>query len=346
MWRVPEQRFRWADPAPYPPPHAERGDDPEASQRHLIPVGEWSRVRWRETLPLEEEPALFREFADLLPALDLVQAKAEEAILDFANRHGAIVPEDQWRPFIAVGENPSYGLNRADWSEKITPIATAVALWDAVLAADIDALKTWFLLDGDAFLFNAEHRENWPLHALFSRFGWEAVDVKLESLRGLPESDRYLRVASGLARQIAHRSLEDENVRPHLEEGPERDRLLMRLLPETLVGAMWIQFLEWVQGARSFMRCKQCARWFSISVDTKRADAAYCSAACRFRAYRWRQARAWELHSSGKVATEIARELGSDARTVRGWIRAAKGSVKRRSENGRRRRSPTSRKLG
>ena len=65
-----------------------------ATYRVRLPGGEWRQVEWRETSPLEHEPALFREFADL--------ELTEEAILGFANQHGQPIPAEDWQDSIAA----------------------------------------------------------------------------------------------------------------------------------------------------------------------------------------------------------------------------------------------------
>jgi hypothetical protein len=59
-----------------------------------------------------------------------------------------------------------------------------------------------------------------------------------------------------------------------------------------------------------------------LAPGTARADKLYCSTPCRTKAYRKRQAEAVRLHGEGRSVDEIARELESDAETVRGLDRA------------------------
>ena len=54
--------------------------------------------------------------------------------------------------------------------------------------------------------------------------------------------------------------------------------------------------------------------------EDKRADSTFCGNACRQRAYRARQKRARELRGGGASLRDIARELGSNITTIKGWV--------------------------
>ncbi|TMA34658.1 MAG: hypothetical protein E6J87_06215 [Deltaproteobacteria bacterium] len=74
------------------------------------------------------------------------------------------------------------------------------------------------------------------------------------------------------------------------------------------------------EGGRAYRRCEQCRGWFVLSPEINRADREYCSDRCRHKAYRDRRQRARELQARGMTPAQIARELASDTRTVRGWL--------------------------
>jgi hypothetical protein len=64
--------------------------------------------------------------------------------------------------------------------------------------------------------------------------------------------------------------------------------------PANLAGALWLQFALAVDGNRDYRVCKQCREWFeiggnqkrSVGADHRRADARFCSDACKQKAYR------------------------------------------------------------
>ncbi len=112
------------------------------------------------------------------------------------------------------------------------------------------------------------------------------------------------------------------------ERTPRRQpRLRFRSVPKTLLAALWVQFAMAVEGDRQYHQCDQCGLWFEVAgerrvgANEKREGAKFCSNACRFRAYRHRQNEARELHAEGKSLKEVAGQLGSDVKTVTGWIR-------------------------
>jgi hypothetical protein len=93
----------------------------------------------------------------------------------------------------------------------------------------------------------------------------------------------------------------------------------IRIVPSSLISALWIQLAQAVEGDRKYRQCEECKKWYEVSGD-RRADARFCSDPCRFRAYRKRQKEAKRLHATGVSPKDIAKQLGSDTKTVKGWI--------------------------
>jgi hypothetical protein len=100
-----------------------------------------------------------------------------------------------------------------------------------------------------------------------------------------------------------------------------RGGLTIQIMPENLLGAIWLQFAEAVSGNKKYRACATCGRWYELSPDKARADSVYCREACRSRAYRARKEKAVQLAGEGKTPKQIAADLGSDAKTVRGWLK-------------------------
>ena len=113
---------------------------------------------------------------------------------------------------------------------------------------------------------------------------------------------------------------------PRLLWEQSRDRLGLYIVPEGLIGALWLQFARAVERDAKFRQCPECGTWFEIAPGRGRTDKQFCSTACRTRAYRTRQAEAARLHGEGRSIEDIARELESDPATVRGWIERKGGS--------------------
>jgi hypothetical protein len=101
---------------------------------------------------------------------------------------------------------------------------------------------------------------------------------------------------------------------------PAHDALVPQ--PDSLLGALWLQFAQAVIQNKQYRRCESCAEWFEISPQVARAERVFCSTACRSRAYRQRRDEARRLNADGVPLEQIARDLQSDAETVSGWIKA------------------------
>ena len=113
---------------------------------------------------------------------------------------------------------------------------------------------------------------------------------------------------------------------PRLLWDAKRERLGLYIVPDGLIGALWLQFARAVERDSRFRQCAECGIWFELAPGTARADKLYCSTPCRTKAYRKRQAEAVRLHGEGRSFEDIAGELESDPDTVRGWIEQKRGS--------------------
>jgi hypothetical protein len=112
---------------------------------------------------------------------------------------------------------------------------------------------------------------------------------------------------------------------PRLLWDAKRERLGLYIVPDGLVGALWLQFARAVERDSQFRQCAECGIWFELAPGTARADKLYCSTPCRTKAYRKRQAEAVRLHGEGRSIEDIARELESEPETVRGWLERKRG---------------------
>ena len=91
-------------------------------------------------------------------------------------------------------------------------------------------------------------------------------------------------------------------------------------VPNSLVGALWLQFARAVDGRKKYERCGECKTWFEVSLDAARTNRRYCKDPCRFKAYRRRQIEARQLFGEGIALKEIAKRLDSDMATVKLWV--------------------------
>ena len=99
-------------------------------------------------------------------------------------------------------------------------------------------------------------------------------------------------------------------------------RLRIHVVPRNLLGALWLQFARGIDGQKTYLRCRGCNNWLEISIKATgyRTSRAYCSDACRSKAYRERQLRAHQLAAQGMAVEAIAHTLDTEPETVQGWL--------------------------
>jgi hypothetical protein len=109
-------------------------------------------------------------------------------------------------------------------------------------------------------------------------------------------------------------------VTPRFARDPLTGKMDLQVMPKNLLGALWLQLAEAIGGGKKFRQCDTCGGWFEVAPRHNRADRQFCTDACRSRAYRGRQDRARQLAAEGRRLPAIAKELGSDVKTVRKWV--------------------------
>lgn len=109
---------------------------------------------------------------------------------------------------------------------------------------------------------------------------------------------------------------------PYLDWSNPRRSFHLRLRPQSLLGALWLQAALAITEAKVFRNCPVCERPIEISRSGgARADAKFCSNKCKTRDYRDRKAKARTLADKGLGASQIARRLRTDSSTIRRWLR-------------------------
>jgi len=68
---------------------------------------------------------------------------------------------------------------------------------------------------------------------------------------------------------------------PRLLWDANRERLGLYIVPDGLVGTLWLQFARAVERDSRFRQCADCGIWFERAPGTARADKLYCSTPCR-----------------------------------------------------------------
>lgn len=277
-------------------------------------------VTARLYVPLPQYPALFRTFIETPPTPEGIQA--------FANQYGLL-----GEPVITSIQLPNTprivgGELLGRWQAALATLKQAVTLWDLVQADDVERLAAHIIWTGDTQvdyrgpLWRSDETappENvaWTPHALIA-----SAQFQPERLEHFQPGD-VGQPALYYVQQVVNTALEGQ-VSPRLLWNEERTALGLYIFPHSLIGALWLQFARAISGNKSYHRCEYCGKWFEVSLEASRPTRVYCSDACRFKAYRKRQEDAYQLHQQGVPLKEIAKRLGTDTTTAKGWIKKRK----------------------
>lgn len=218
------------------------------------------------------EPGLFYEFADLKPS--------DDAILRFATIYG------------------SAGENLTEWADQIGDMRRAVRLHEASQTRDPQ--------DFDGLLRIRDGRVMMAEPQLLGRIKglgtfWELAP---QPPSHLDEPEKLVWTAETVVKRIADQCIFWGGLRPRFDEDPTPD---LSHAPASLLDGMWLQFSRWVLGGGRFLRCKLCAGRFAVGLDTRRVVSAYCSNACKYKAYR-RRKRARSGSSATVLATGVSEQ--------------------------------------
>jgi hypothetical protein len=100
----------------------------------------------------------------------------------------------------------------------------------------------------------------------------------------------------------------------------------LTLEPLTLISAMWLQLALAITGDKRFVACKFCRRLLEISTEQSgfRSHREFCTDSCKTKDYRKRKRSALRLAIAGKPLAEISEKTGTDAATIKTWLKTAK----------------------
>jgi hypothetical protein len=296
----------------------------------------------RRYFPLDQYPALFRTFADT--------PTTPEGVLQFANRFGMlggqVAVETDREPPPATPTSPQRFVGAEPvvaWLNAILRMRQAVALWDMVSAGDLAGIEQVIVqnLDGlhfhpkpEWFLTDWRRQKAHELRMGMLDFG----GAKLEAAKpiwfrpNLSSDERFQqlqgsRLVSPARLLITQFVMEWLDAQVWLEdEWFVKEQFCLVHRPQSLAGALWLQFAHSLATSRRYRICNECGEWFEIPLRGARISREYCTNACRSKAYRKRQDRARALAAEGKEPREIARELDTTASIVRKWLKTGKGT--------------------
>lgn len=279
----------------------------------------------KDYFPFRKQPALFRVFA-------AVETKPED-ILAFAKEYGSLSTPAGTLPNVDLNESKReeliydfyYRINK-----EIYAMREVINLWSLAQSQDLESVSRCFSSD----LTHLRDKPD-PTIYYFPEYlkGEFCVpvhdDQKVQRIASKETNSTILDIGCrgdviSLAYFVIHQKIEShlkDKIPVNAYWDSERKRPSLRIVPTTLLEAMWVRFAEAIVLDKRFQPCQQCSKWFDISVETARKTKQYCSNACRSKAYRERQ-EARLLHRGGKTIEEIARELDSDVETVTKWVNA------------------------
>ncbi len=272
----------------------------------------------RRYKPLSDHPTLFRQFADL--------PLEGEAIGRFANQFGLLgtrpYPDPESDPQSARDE--PHGELLSDWLRHIAALKDAVVVWDAVGTADEEALSkikrsaklftrpTWY--SGECMKFDPDD----PDEDYHKSLDYEEAKQRLRK-------GRLLEVATTFVVDTVNQHMVGNGVAARLHLRPDGQDPDLYIVPRNLLGAMWLQLADAIDKKKEFRRCRMCNKPLEISTSPTgyRTNRRFCSDLCKVRHHQQKREKAVTLHAQGRPANEIAKQLGTTATIVRGWIRDA-----------------------
>jgi hypothetical protein len=315
-WQVAKAGYTWVESHPV----LGASQRPASFLTDGRPIGT-AGLHVKEYQPLAAFSGLFRVFADTEASRD--------GIKSFADRFGPLggnlakqIPLSDQRN--AKGVQLGTGESLAAWNEEILMMRLAIDIWEAARNGDAGRLERVILWkeDGSGVQIKSHPelaKEQLPQAPAYVERAWIAGTHLGDDVLGRFVQGDLVKPALHYVQSTINRQLEGR-ASPRLLWDAQRARLGLYMVPDGLIGALWLQFARAVERDSQFRQCAECGIWFELAPGTARADKLYCSTPCRTRAYRKRQAEAVRLHDEGRSSEDIAHQLESEPETVRGWI--------------------------
>jgi hypothetical protein len=218
-----------------------------------------------------------------------------EGILKFANDYGRLGSEEMQvigvpaesaqgsvaQPGVAmpVGEGEPF----AAWVLEIMSMRQALALWDMHEVGDNATIRRHVRWVDSTRVVYARHPADTSEPA--SSSGVETIADSPEVLALFTPGD-IMRPALWYLQKVVNAHLEGR-VSPRLLWSRDEGRPQLFIRPHSLIGVLWLQFAQAIDGHKTYRECLHCGKWFELSPELGiRKHRVYCSNACRTRAYR------------------------------------------------------------
>jgi hypothetical protein len=292
-------------------------------------------------------PNLFLIFADTPDTKEGIKRFADQyGLLDLGQRDGAVM-----LPVGAAYGSPKKrplgtGELLSAWQHEVREMRQAVNLWSALREAqsgDMTKLSRHIQWPRSNFVYYDNHPDR-PIPAEARLLGIAGPRRSVENngedaFRTIaaiasealnPEWLKLFRVGDCLMpakyylQKVVNQHLKTR-VSPQLlwnVRSNRRDNLSLFFVPRNLLGLMWLQLAEAINGNRQYRQCVACKTWMVISHEGvgSRSSRFTCSDACRMKVYYGRKVEARRLHQQGLSVREIAQRLSAAQQKVRGWV--------------------------
>ncbi|MBZ5727444.1 MAG: hypothetical protein LAP87_20915 [Acidobacteriia bacterium] len=265
-WRVPSTGHRWIDGQSI-------GGDSSSAQRFLVEEAQPGELAPADEYNPLHEPshsALFKTFAET--------ESSEEGIQHFADRFGRLGGSAKESVEVQGGTGRfSEGEPLHIWRSEILAMRTLIRLWDLVENRDQAGLREFIEWKEDAAFLRLPSTAGRG-HARVSAAIKESPQLK----RG-----ETLTAAVYFLQDLVNDKLAHHGVRARLLWDAKRAEYGLRLVPESLIGCLWLQLAKAMEKDRNYRRCGNCEAWFELGGSRgARADKKFCSPSCKATAHR------------------------------------------------------------
>lgn len=276
-WQAPEAGFEWRESTVMSPENQKPLTELDLRETRFLVPRPMETPRHRRYKPLDH-PTLYREFG-------AIEATAE-AFAEFASSYGDL----GIGVFIEGFGFSSVHDPFCRWEAAHARMHPVVEVLNAIQAEDATALGKWFTLTANGARY---HRGT----ATSGSFGWVTIKGEMREYlwRWAAEADSdaesLLRIARGWAQNEINEAMSgDKQIGTRSSArvvfDVDREQMTVRIVPDTLIGAMWFQCARVLALNPTFRSCKHCSKWFELSPDTRRKQAIYCTDRCKVAAYR------------------------------------------------------------
>ncbi len=266
-------------------------------------------------IPYKPEPDLFLKFAS-------VDADSDLDILKFASEYGLLGGSPMIAPEPPKGETRQTitGELRSHWQNHLYDMKAAVSLWLAIRTEDTDLLAQCIEWRSDQHITyvwppSSDWRTPWSIHATI------ASSSDTELLKRFRPGDVVMPARIYLQKVVNTRL--HEQVAPRvLWISPGRVKMGLYIVPDSLIGCLWLQLATALAEFNKFQLCESCEKPMLVAPEGSgfRSNRKTCSNACRIRVYAGRKAEARRLREQKLTVREIAKRLDTGVEQIKRWI--------------------------